>query len=384
MGKVCGIKMILAAMLVVICAGMVYGYPPENAAVLYYKAAAIYEVDEEMGKVLADLQKGRVDVNDAIREFVRKKQQVVDTLLDASVVKHCDWGLNYSQGFTMDVPYLGKMRKLSQLVVAKAKILSADGDYEGAIGYCMGLGRMARHVNDRTFICYLVAIAINSMSNECLAEIMGDMPYDKDNFNLIKRQLQAVERKALSIRPALSGELELTLTSINCGKLEQTFGNCGIIDESLKVKIFSQDEEAILRSREYFERYYEGVVEAFDMPYVQGHLRLEEIQGGLLKDAKTRPEAYLPSVLAPATSRLFAMMKRFETHNNAIRVGIEVYLIKAERGELPEELPADLGGDEFGGGDFIYERTAEGFTLRCVGKDFGKEESFEYKFKVRK
>jgi hypothetical protein len=384
MGKVNNIKMILAAMLVMVCVGTVYSYPPENAAVLYYKAASIYEVDENMKNMLADLSKAKIEVNDEIREFVRKNRITINTVLDATEAKNCDWGMDFSQGWAMVMPHLSDMRRLTRLVVADAKILLADGDYEGAIEHCMGLYRMARHVNDRIYISYLVSIAINAMSNNCLSDVMGDMPQDKASLNLIKRQLLEVESIPFSIKPAISGERQLTLRSITPEKFSEIVEIVEICDEAVKAKILSLDDEAIGRSREYFKRYYAGVVAAFDMPYEEGHATMRKLQDKMTKDANSAPGAFLVELLAPATDRILSLKTRFETHNNAIKVGIEIYLIKAERGELPDVLPAGLGGDEFGGGDFIYERTAEGFVLRCVGKDLTKGESFEYKFKVRR
>jgi hypothetical protein len=43
-------------------------------------------------------------------------------------------------------------------------------------------------------------------------------------------------------------------------------------------------------------------------------------------------------------------------------------------------LPKDL----FSGKDFEYEKAADGFILRCQGKDLNRNEIYEYKFKVKK
>jgi len=47
-------------------------------------------------------------------------------------------------------------------------------------------------------------------------------------------------------------------------------------------------------------------------------------------------------------------------------------------------LPAELPGDLFSGKDFQYEKTTEGFILRCQGEDLYKNEVYEYEFKVKK
>ena len=74
---------------------------------------------------------------------------------------------------------------------------------------------------------------------------------------------------------------------------------------------------------------------------------------------------------------------REKTFSNAVRAAIEVYITKAETGQLPETLPTGLPKDLFSGKDFRYEKTADGFTLRCRGKDLDKNETYKYEFKVK-
>ena len=59
-------------------------------------------------------------------------------------------------------------------------------------------------------------------------------------------------------------------------------------------------------------------------------------------------------------------------------------MIKAKTGKLPDTLPAGLPGDLFSSKPFGYEKTPEGFILRCQGKDLGRNEVYEYEFKMKK
>ena len=166
-------KLILPAMVFFLMAAGAYSYPPDNAAVLYYKAAMLYEVNDEMADMLADLQKGKIELNDKIREFVKENRQIINTVLDASELKNCDWGIDVSGGMDVTIPHLSKMKQLSRLIIAEAKILAEDGDYEAALSRCMNLYKMARHINDRIYISYLVTISINSLTNKCITQIMS-------------------------------------------------------------------------------------------------------------------------------------------------------------------------------------------------------------------
>ncbi len=374
-------KLVLAAAMFFMMTACAYSYPPDNAAVLYHKAAVLYEVDNGMAKMLADLQKGEIEVNDKIREFVKKNRLIIDTVLDAAEVENCDWGMDFSQGLEMQMPPLGSLRKLSYLVIADAKILAKDRRYGPAISRCMSLYKMARHINDRNYICYLVGISINSITNNCVNYIISDMPQHTRNMTRLKTDLTEIDSIPLSVKPAMLSECEAKLTFMT---LEQMAGVAQYVeDNSIKQKILSADEAFLEHNREYFKNYFAGVIAAFDMPYMEGYVALEKLQEKQQKDIKSNPDAVLTGVLAPASQKILSLSVRFKTHNNAIKSAVEVYLIKAKTGKLPDELPAGLPKDLFSDRDFEYIKTADGFILRCQGKDLGKDEIYEYEFKVK-
>jgi len=375
-------KWVLAATVFFLTTVCVYAYPPDNAAVLYYKAAMLYEVDDEMADMLVDLQKGKIEVNDKIREFVKKNRLIINTMLDATEVKNCDWGKDFSQGMDMQMPPLASLRKLARLVIVDAIILAEDKDYEEALSRCMSLYKMARHINDRVFIDYLVGLAITGITNNCVMQIMSDMPQDMQSLTNLKNQLIKIDSIPFSIKPALLGEGEAVLMFMAPEHIYTTIRTC-VEDESTKKELLSlvADEEFLERNRKHFENYYADVIASFDMPYVEGYTAMENLDQNLAKEAENYP---LSTMLAPATHRIFSIKTRFETHDNAIKTALELYLIKAKTGKSPDELPAGLPKDLFSGKDFEYEKTADGFILRCQGKDLGRDETYEYEFKVKK
>ena len=379
------LKLVLLTAVFLMMAGYAYSYPPDNAAVLYYKAASSYQPQEQMQNMLINLIGGKIEPNETIREFVKTNHLVIDMLIDASQVKNCDWGLDFSQGLEMEMPQMASMRKLSYLVLADAKILAKDGNYDAAIGRCTSIYKMARHVNDRVLISYLVAVSINSQTNECLTQIMSDMPLNVESLNNLKRQLTEIDSIPFSVKPAILAERECMLTNMTAEQLPKIVNLCEEVDKSIKEKILSLDEAALNRNRAYFENYYAGVIAAFDMLYLKGDTALKNLNEKLQGDIKyNNPDAILTGVLGPALNKIYSITTRFKTHNNAIRTAVEVYIIKAKTGKLPDVLPDGLPGDLFSDKPFAYEKTAEGFVLRCQGKDLSKNEIYEYKFKVKK
>ena len=88
--------------------------------------------------------------------------------------------------------------------------------------------------------------------------------------------------------------------------------------------------------------------------------------------------------MSPYVTRLCTNEIAFKTNFNAIIAAIEIYIIKAKSGKLPDKLPSGLPKDLFSDKDFIYAKTGDGFILRCQGKDLDRNEIHEYEFKVKK
>jgi hypothetical protein len=88
--------------------------------------------------------------------------------------------------------------------------------------------------------------------------------------------------------------------------------------------------------------------------------------------------------LTPSLARVICLDVRAKTQFNAVKTALNLYIIRVRAGQLPDELPEDMPKDLFSGKDFIYEKTADGFILRCRGKELGKDEVHEYAFKIKK
>ena len=370
-------KLVLATIVLFLSATYVYSYPPDNAAVLYYKAAVLYEIDDAMSDALADLQDGEIEVDDTIREFVKKNRSIINTLLDAAEVKNCDWGMDLSDVFEMNMPPLGSLKRLTFLIAADARMSLLDGNYEDSISHCVSLYKMAHHINDRNFISYLVGISVNTVANNCIIQIMSDMPQDMESMSRLKNHLLEIDSIPFSIKSALWGERETMLMYMTPEGIPDIARLC----ECEEVLLL--DNAMIERNKKYFENYYSGVIRAFDMPYIEGYALLEDLAEKMNEDIGQDPAATITHVLVPAVRKMLSLSVRLQTYNNAIKTAIELYLVKAQTGEFPNELPVGLPKDLFSGEDFKYEKADDGFILRCQGKDLGRDKIFEYKFEVK-
>ena len=73
--------------------------------------------------------------------------------------------------------------------------------------------------------------------------------------------------------------------------------------------------------------------------------------------------------------RLFKSQVSHTAQINSIKAAVELYLIMAKTGQLPDEFPNYLAKDPYTDRDFLYEITGDGFDLACQSDIFkrGKE-----------
>lgn len=386
---------ILSAVVIFAQAAWVYAYPPDNAAVLYYKAMILYTPDEAMAQMVVDCATGTLEPNDKIREFVVQNRPVLKLIMDAGQIENCDWGLDFSEGLDMRLPHLGRLRSLVWLMGSDARLLAAKDEWPHVISSCMCVYRMARHANDELLISYLVANAIHRLANEGLIEVLGQMPQDAERLTLLKTQFAEIDNIPFSIQPALESERLLTLSTLVQTPEDalRLLENTGLKDSSYKNKIRSFDKSMLDRNIAYCRDYMNGVIAAFDMPYTEGCDAITRLTQKAKEDSKSKPEATFAAAIVsafnsepgviPPYSKMLSNVVLQQTQDNAIRAAIEIYLIKARTGTLPENLPGGLAGDVFSGKPFVYDKTADSFILGCQGKDLSNGETYKYKFSVK-
>jgi len=303
-------------------------------------------------------------------------------------VRDCDWGYDISKGFDVMLPELSKIRMTAFLLTAKAQTLAEEGDYKAALGKCLTIHRMARHLGDRMLISYLVGNSLNGLANNRIGEILSGMPDDDETLVWLKNQLYEITSRANTLKAAMNSEREVAFQQIrkeNIGTILDSLGDGtdGMSKDDIE-KIRNGDEEFFRASREYYSNYVTSVQLALDLPYPQSHQQLKALSEKAEKQAADNPAAILSAALWPAVTRICTLDVKAGTHFNALKTAIDVYIARAKTGRLPETLPAGLPRDLFSGKDFEYEKTRDGFILRCQGKDLDKDEIFQYDFKVTK
>jgi hypothetical protein len=378
-------KAILAVLVLTVSAPSVFAYPPDNAAVLYYKAFMLYESPDDID--LWDYWKGNIELNEKIENHLTSNQRVIDIVLDATRIDNCDWGLDYSRGTEVLLPPLHKARELFVLLAADATMQADGGDYRKALGRCMSIYRMARHLNERPILSYLMGTAINAVNNRCMSQILSDMPQETGILTWLRDELAEFDKRPFSIEPVLRWKHEAGIISMSPEKIDNVVSSGlddGPFKEKVLKKILEADEQFFDRNREYWNKYMGDIITAFDLPYSQAYSKLKQLDEKPSKEYSKNPDAILTAAFSPTWLRIYNISKRLGSHSNAIKAAIEIYIIRAKTGKLPDSMPAGLPRDLFSNKAFQYEKTKDGFVLRCRGKDLARDINHQYEFKVKK
>ncbi len=369
---------------------LVQAYPPDNAAVLYYKAfLMLKEPSKDVKKMMSDLRDGKIKPNDQIKQCVHENRRVIELAETAAETRDCDWGHDFSKGFNMLMPELSKLRLTAFILTAEAQILAEEGEYRAALSKCLTLHKMARHVGDDTLISCLVNASLSNLANERIGDFLSSMPQDTETLLWLKNRVVAASVNVPSIKGALAREKEIAIQEMRMEKIDGLLEVLG--DDFLKDPGNAETLETLRKgdagffkdNREYYANFMDEAIAALDLPYSESHSRLAELSARWEKNAKDNPVAIMAALFAPATGKIRTIRTKGETFFNATIAAIEIYIVKARTGRLPEKLPAGLPRDLFSGKDFEYEKTKTGFTLRCRAKDLDKDEIYQYEFKTR-
>ncbi len=361
----------------------VFAYPPDpdNAALLYYQAYISYEkADDTMEDMVTDLARGNIEPNERIKKYIESCRTAIDLATAATEIPNCNWGLKYSDGVSINLAHVAQTRKLVFLITAEARILAAEGDYQKAINRCLTVHKIGKHVGDDTPISFLVSMAIDKVVASRIQDILADMPQDLETLISLKAKLAEVPFKTPSLRVAMRLEKECFSSEMKVDKRDKLLALCsgpgevGDLEKMAIKRVTEGDEVFFAKNRDYYIKHMNSLDEVLEssIPYAEVYSRLEQLNERPGKEITENPAATLTSLLTPAFGRIYSIEIRTKTISNSIRTAVEIYMIKAKSGKLPDALPDGLPGDLFSGKDFKYEKTADGFALRCQGEEFQK------------
>ena len=385
-------KALCAVLAVALFAPAAWAYPPDNAAVLYYRACLLYNEDSAIQRELNDLLKGRIQIDEEIVDYVtRQNASAIKYFTDGGDAPECDWGLDYSEGYSLVMPQYATLRNLARIVLTDAKITAKAGDYKRALDRCLTVHKMTTHLGGDILIAYLVGMASNTMANDCIVDILSQMPADAEVLTWLKTELDKISARMSSPNTALTLEKKCGYMVMQIEKRDELLAllastrDDGHVDKQVRERLAEADKAFFDRSRKYFIKHMNRLEELLSssLSYAELYEQLKQLAEKPKKEAAKNNDAVFTAFAAPALQDVYTIDVKGRNYLRALAAAIDIYLIKVKSGRLPESLPAGLPKDLFSGKDFKYEKTKDGFTLRCQGRDLSKDKIHEYKFEVR-
>lgn len=348
---------------------------PDNAALLYYQAMLLRPDFGDTYTSIKNVLRGN-DPNEMVREYLdlRECRKAISLAEAATNILDCSWGIIRYQGNDLLIEW----RNLAYLLEVDARTLAFDGQYRAALERCLSIQRFARHFNDEGFLGYAVSMPIESHSLSCVRYILGLMPPDRDPLIWLQSQISSVQGAPPT--PAIALEIEmndyLQWLSEDPNTIEWLRQNNSekVEDESTRQEILNLTDKEVLELIKELNNWFLSSVNRIvgsDMTYQHKYSELKELQEELINPPIIDPYYHLWTSLPRNLTGQHDIYVQGITVFNATRSTIEIYLIKAETGHLPETLPADLPKDPFSGQDFGYDVTNKGFTISFDPEDIG-------------
>lgn len=155
---------VLTILTVLIASDRVHAQSAKNGATWYAKAIAQYgSISNNDIETIVDFDWGdpSAPITAELRAALARVQPVLRLAQRGTRQEYSDFDLDYSQGFDLQLPHLGRLRGLTQLMRTDAMIRMRDGDAAAAAAGISSIYRMGAHLNnDQTIISSLVGMAI--------------------------------------------------------------------------------------------------------------------------------------------------------------------------------------------------------------------------------
>lgn len=368
---------------------------PDNAALLYYQAFLLRpELDDDTFIHFDSVLRGG-EPDEVVREYLNlpKSRETIRIAEAATQILDCSWGIMRSQEFfNYELAHMTVMfqaRQLAFLLEVDARTLAVDGEFRAALERCLSIRRLAQHFVDEATGGYLVSMPFHFQALRCIHYVLGSMPPDRNTLIWLQAQVSTVQETPPPPGRALEISLNYALKFLSVHPehfaMWREYVSEQIVDESARQEILNlTDEELLEQVKESYNRFLSSVnrVIGSDMPYQQKYLELQELEEELGDLAVDDPVDILGLFVLSNVAKQHDIYIRGIANFNATRAAIEIYMVKAEAGQLPEILPAHLPKDPFSGQDFEYEATNQGFVLRCREKEIGIDKVWEYEFVI--
>src|ERR1051325_8307505 len=179
----------------------------ENAALTYYKAW-----DSIDRAVFTDVNQNyknepRAKLSAAHLQALKENQRFVQSIMHATELDDCDWGVDFEEGPNALLPHLGFLRGSCRFLGADARRCVEEGDISGAAKRITAIIRMtAQERTDRCLISTLVAVAINQYAISVTRNLMTEKTLTPEAAHVVLAALKGLPEDPFGIKSCLDME----------------------------------------------------------------------------------------------------------------------------------------------------------------------------------
>src|SRR3954465_10409155 len=152
-------------------------YPPvpDNAALQYWQAFAFLPSgDAKQEKLLENWDNTPIDPS--VQKLLEQSHASLMFLNRGAKLQHCDWGVDYHDGFGMLLPHLGKARSLARLAGLDARAAFEDKQNDRGRDDVFNMVVLARQAGrDHTLVSALVCYAIEGIAVDVVAPYIPEL-----------------------------------------------------------------------------------------------------------------------------------------------------------------------------------------------------------------
>jgi hypothetical protein len=358
---------------------------PNNAALLYYQAfIALPEPNETIDYKLHTLYSGS-EPDRQIRMYLGHCLPVIELAETASRIPRCIWGVWPERELRL-ISLRRELFKLITVLLVDAKTLTVDGHYRVALERCLTVRRISQHLSEDPEL-YIFSAAFDAKAFNTILYVLCVMPPDEDILTWFRGQLVVVQGPILSFTKGSQAYLKQIINHFQTSPIGNVRDMLVILtaDELDKENIQSlTDEQIRLLTINAFQNLFNSALQIVDSELTYEQKRNEILRVINESIADHTDKVRICELLGNQLDDCFQSQVHHIAYINVVKAAVEVYLIVAKTGKLPEKLPDYLPKDPFTGQNFEYEITDEGFALRCQGKEFLRSRNNFLKFKVKR
>jgi hypothetical protein len=385
----------------------------ENAALLYFQALlARREPDPGAAEALNAVSRGgQPDIR--LKAYLGRSLRTIDLAHLAAQMPQCHWGPMRAGEQQLDFNLGIPLRRLSRLLDADARTLAAGGHHRAALARCLTLRRLAHHTGADTYNLYSISQSIHTMSLLAAMHVLSLQPANDETLTWFKGQLAAASGTPFEPAQALhrwrdaesqfwrsrpkgrAFTRDLILAKVADANDRKTLAT--LTDEQLLVLALQGEQKVpglyggisvppqlLERAQRACDEYLQSALRVMtaDLSYREKHAKLQAMVESLDDRAADGDPIALLSEAPKVVELYHRLMVRNAVYDNLAAAAIEIDLLKAKTGQLPQALPSGLPKDLYAGKDFEYERTDSGFILHFDPDNVSRIRVRQFEFKT--